>query len=267
MYSIPLMLERSLTSCTATPSMNPADVESKVESVLTKVRAQADAMRRSTSLLAQTEGLSPSEAQRLLGHPLPYWVERMTVNYLENAGGAAEKAKAGWKLRWPDGTTTESAVFTLADAESQPAAAHLTLEEPRIRGIATRVPRFVPGQPIPSIEVTGVPWEIRGYWSLWTVAIRSAEWCKERVLPLFLHDDGRVLAPTARHLWSLLLEQMPSPGRYLDGGESTRIFAEVTTAAERHGHPLYEELLRFHQGRLGGRERISAMHSMPVAAR
>ena len=30
--------------------MNPADVESRVESVLTKVRAQADAMRRSTSL-------------------------------------------------------------------------------------------------------------------------------------------------------------------------------------------------------------------------
>jgi superfamily II DNA or RNA helicase len=246
--------------------MNPADVESKVESVLTKVRAQADAMRRSTSLLAQTEGLSPSEAQRLLGHPLPYWVERMTVNYLENAGGAAEKAKGGWKLRWPDGTTTPSAVFTLADAESQPAAAHLTLEEPRIRGIATRVPRFVPGQPIPSIEVTGIPWEIRGYWSLWTVAIRSAEWCKERVLPLFLHDDGRVLAPTARHLWSLLLEQMPNPGRYLDGDESTRIFAEVTSAAERYGHPLYEELLRSHQGRLG-RERENKRYAFDARRR
>jgi len=77
-------------------------------------------MRRSTSLLAQTAALSPSEAQRLLGHPLPYWVERMTVNYLESTGGKAEKAKAGWKLRWPDGTITPSAVFTLADAQSQP---------------------------------------------------------------------------------------------------------------------------------------------------
>jgi hypothetical protein len=230
--------------------MNPADIQSKVESVLTKVRAQADAMRRSISLLAQTERLSPSEAQRLLGHPLPYWVERMTVNYLENAGGAAEKSKAGWKLRWPDGTTTLSAVFTLADAGSQPAAVHLTLEEPRVRGIATRVPRFFPGQPIPFIEMTGIPREIRGYWSLWTVAIRSAEWCKQRVLPLFLHDDGRVLPPTARHLWSLLLEQVPNSGHYLDGSKSARAFEEVTTAAEHHGHPLYEELLRFHQGRL-----------------
>ena len=97
------------------------------------------------------------------------------------------------------GRLPPSAVLGAAEAESQPAAAHLTLEEPRIRGIATRVPRFVPGQPIPSIEVTGIPWEIRGYWSLWTVAIRSAEWCKERLLALFLHDDGRVLSPSARH--------------------------------------------------------------------
>lgn len=175
-------------------------------------------------------------------------------------------SKAGWKLRWSDGTTTPSAVFTLADAQSQPAAVHLTLEEPRIRGIATRVPRFVPGQPIPSIEVTGVPWEIRGYWSLWTVAIRSEGWAKERVLALFLHDDGRVLPPTARHLWTLLLEQTPGPVRYLDGGESTRVFAEVTTAAERHGHPLYEELLRFHHGRLE-RERKNKRYAFDARRR
>ena len=43
---------------------------------------------------------------------------------------------------------------------------------------------------------------------------------------------------------------MLNPGRYLDGSESARIFEQVTTAAEGHGHPLYEELLRFHQGRL-----------------
>ena len=83
--------------------LDPAAVESKVDSVLTKVRAQADAMRRSTSLLAQTAALSPSEAQRLLGHPLPYWVERMTVNYLESCGwqgregqGRLEAAVARW---------------------------------------------------------------------------------------------------------------------------------------------------------------------------
>jgi hypothetical protein len=223
-------------------------------------------MRRSTSLLAQTEGLSPSEAQRLLGHPLPYWVERMTVNYLESAGGAAEKAKAGWKLRWPDGTVMPFAVFTLADAERYPAATHLTLEEPRVRGIATRAPRFVPGQPIPCVELDGLPWEIRGIWSLWTVAIRSANWDKERVLPLFLQDDGRVLPPTARHIWDALLERCPAAARFLDSDGSARVFAEVTAAAEQQGHALYEELLHFHHGLLK-RERENKRYAFEARRR
>ncbi len=230
--------------------LDPAAVESKVDSLLIKVRAQAEAMRRSTSLLAQTAALSPSEAQRLLGHPLPYWVERMTLNYLESSGGKVEKIDEGWKFQWPDGTKTPSAVFTLADANSHPAAVHLTLEEPLIRGIATRVPRFVPGQPIPCIEVSGVPREIRGYLSLWTVALRCGGWYKERILALFLHDDGRVLSPTARHLWMLLLEHTPHPHRYLKSDESDRVFADLTTTAEDHGRPLYEELLQSNHSRL-----------------
>jgi hypothetical protein len=166
-------------------------------------------MKRSASLLAQTGDLTPSEAQRLLGHPLPYWIERMTVNYLRYSGGSAERARIGWNLHWPDKTTIPSAVFTLADAERNPAATHLTLEEPRVRGIATRGARFVSGQPIPCLEVRGVACEIRGCWSLWAIAIHGAEWNRERVLPLFLHDDGRILTPTARHIWELLLEYTP----------------------------------------------------------
>jgi len=230
--------------------LDPVCVESKVDSLLTKVRTQAEGMHRSTSLFAQTSALSSAEAQRLLGHPLPFWVERMTVNYLEIAGGTAERSSAGWKLCWPDGTVTLSAVFTLAETVRHPAAAHLTLEEPRVRAITTRMPRFVPGQPMPCIQLTGLPGEIRGFWSLWTVGVRSAEGGRERVLSLFVHDDGRVLSPTARHIWTLLLEQTPNPYGYLSGAESASAFAEATAAAERQGHPLYEELLRFHHDRL-----------------
>ena len=246
--------------------LDPAAVESKVASVLTKVRAQAEAMRRSTSLLAQTKELSPAEAQRLLGHPLPYWVERMTVKYLESAGGAAEKFNGTWKLRWPDGTTMPSAVFTLSDADRHPAAIHLTLEEPRVRGIATRLPRCVPGQPIPCIGVKGIPREIRGFWSLWTVALRSSEWSKERVLVQFVHEDGRVLPPTARRIWTLLLEDTPSPSCHLPGSESDRVFTEAVVAAERLGHPLYEELAQFHNGRLE-RERANKRYAFAARRR
>jgi hypothetical protein len=83
---------------------------------------------------------------------------------------------------------------------------------------------------------------------------------------LFQHDDGRVLSPTARHVWNLLLEQMPTHCNYLAGSESARAFAEVTSAAERHGHPLYEELVRFHHDRLD-KEREKNRYAFDVRRR
>jgi superfamily II DNA or RNA helicase len=236
--------------------LDPTAVESKVESLLVKIRTQAEAMQQSTSLLAQTVALSPSEAQRVLGHPLPYWVERMTVNYIRSAGGSAEKGNSGWRLCWPDGTSTPSAVFTLADSEKHPSALLLTLDDSRIRWVAARLPRFLSGQTIPVLGLAGIPKEIHGHWSLWTVAIRGTDWSKERILTLFMHDDGRILTPTARNIWTHLLEQAPSTNHCLSSFESIQVFAKATTAAEHLGHPLYEDLVRLHRSRLlGARER------------
>jgi superfamily II DNA or RNA helicase len=246
--------------------LDPASVTTRVDSVLAKVRAQAEAMRQSTTLLAQTAALSPNEAQRLLGHPLPYWVERMTVNFLCFAGGEAEKGKAGWNLKWPDGYTIPSAVFTISDAERLPAAEHLTLEEPRVRDIAKRIPRFLAQQPIPCLELSGISSEIFGTWSLWTVAIRGARLNRERVLSLFLHDDGRVLQPTARHIWDLLLERCPPPIRFLDSQETGRLYSAVSLAAEQQGRPVYEELIHFH-GRCLRREKDNKQYAFEAKQR
>ena len=227
--------------------LDPTVVENKVNSLLVKIRTQAESMQENTSLLAQTVALSPSEAQRLLGHPLPYWVERMTVNYLRSAGGSAEQGASGWKLSWPDGTSVPSAVFTLVDANKHPSAVHLTLEDSRIRAISARLPRFVPGQTIPLIRLADIPEEISGTWSLWTVAIRDRDWWKERILPLFLHDDGRVLPPTARHIWTLLLDQVTSPSLYLSTLESAQVLTETMNAAEQFGRPLYEDIMQLYR--------------------
>lgn len=229
--------------------LDPAAVEAKVESVLAKVREQAESMRQSSSLLAQSTALSPSEAQRLLGHPLPFWVEQMTVSYLTAYGGDAVRKKSGWRLRWPDGEEMFPVVFTIADANRNAAAKHLTLEDSRVREIVSRVPVFAPGQPVPCLALGGLPREIRGTWSIWTIALRGDTWARERLLPLFVHDDGRVLSPTARSIWARLLETIPESLSHLNGEESLRLFETMRSAAEREGRSIYEELLRIHQNK------------------
>jgi len=230
--------------------LNPEKVEDSVESVVARLQEQAREARTTASVLGATEDLEPGEAQRLLTHPLPHWVERMTVSYLKAHGGQAERKGQSWNLTWPDGETYENVVFTGKEAERLPAARHLTLEEPKVRGLAMRLPRFAPGQPVPIVSIPGLSEEVQGVWSLWRIAIATMEWNRRRIMPLFLADNGMVYMPTARHVWDQLLAASTQVRSILDAAVSQAAFAKLQNAAEEHGKPIYEALVQEHRARI-----------------
>jgi superfamily II DNA or RNA helicase len=234
--------------------LNPEKIEDSVESVIASVQEQAREARTTTSVLGASENLEAGEAQRLLTYPLPYWIERMTVSYLKAHGGQAERRSQGWNLVWPNGERYENVVFTVKEAERFPAARYLTLEEPRVRGLAMGIPRFVPGQPVPMVSIPGISNEIQGIWSLWRIAIATMEWNRRRIMPLFLADNGIVYMPTARHLWDQLLTASTQVRSILDTAFSQAAVAKLQNAAEEYGKPIYEALVQEHQARIA-RER------------
>jgi len=255
--------------------LNPAKVEESVESVVARLQEQAREARTAASVLGATEDLEPGEAQQLLTHPLPHWVERMTVSFLSAHGGQAERRSQGWKLTWPDGEIYENVVFTGKEAERLPAARHLTLEDPKVRGLAMRLPRFAPGQPVPVVSIPGLSEEVQGVWSLWQISVVSQEsriasrWDRSvtldpgpetrrrRIMPLFLADNGMVYMPTARHVWDQLLAASPKVRSRMETPVSQAVFEKLQSAAEEHGKPIYEALLHEHLGRIA-REREKA---------
>ncbi|MCK8604076.1 DEAD/DEAH box helicase [Desulfoferrobacter suflitae] len=237
--------------------LNPEKMEESVDGVIARLQDQVREARTTASVLGATEDLEPGEAQRLLTHPLPHWVERMTVSYLKAHGGQAERKGQTWNITWPDGEIYTNAVFTGKEAERFPTARHLTLEEPKIRGLAMRLPRFAPGQPVPVVSLPGVPKEINGVWSLWRIAITTMEWNRRRIMPLFLADDGRVFMPTARHVWDQLLMASPKVCSILDTQVSQTVHAQMHKAAEEQGKPIYEALVQEHRARIA-REREKA---------
>ena len=258
--------------------LNPEKVEDSVESVVARLQEQAREARTTASVLGATEDLEPGEAQRLLTHPLPHWVERMTVSYLKARGGQAERRSQSWKLTWPDGETYENVVFSGKEAERLPAARHLTLEEPKVRGLAMRLPRFAPGQPVPIVSIPGLSEEVQGVWSLWQISVVSHEsrvasrWDgpvtldpgpetrRRRIMPLFLADNGMVYMPTARHVWDQLLATSTKVRSVLDAEVSQAAFAKLQSAAEEHGKAIYEALVQEHRGRIA-REREKANYA------
>ncbi len=227
--------------------LNPDVLEAKVDEVLKSIQEQARESRQSASVLGSTEDLDPRETQRLLAHPLPHWVERMTVNYLQAHGGKAERKNGAWDLTWPDGERLTNVVFTSKEAEEKPLSCHLTMEDPKVRGLAMRLPPFTPGQPVPVITLPGLAPEIMGFWSLWRISISTADWNRRRIMPLFLADDGRVFAPTARHIWDQLLTAPPTILQHWDIETSHQAFERLREAAEQQGKTIYDELVQAHR--------------------
>ena len=92
--------------------LHPESVESCVDTVVTRIHNQAKESQKSALVLETVEKLEPGEAQRLMAHPLPHWVESMTVSYLQANSGRAEKKRHTWELEWPDGEVFSNIVFT-----------------------------------------------------------------------------------------------------------------------------------------------------------
>ncbi|MBW1792997.1 MAG: DEAD/DEAH box helicase family protein [Deltaproteobacteria bacterium] len=230
--------------------LNPNEIDTSVDKVIARLQEQARDAKASSSVLGATEDLEPSEAQRLMTHPLPHWVERMTVSYLNAHGGKAERKRRTWDLTWPDGETTAKVVFSGKEADQSPTARHLTLEDSRVRGLATRLPRFVPGQPISVVTIPGITDEVTGLWSLWQIGITTMEWNRHRIMPLFIADGGNIFAPAARHLWDKLLGVTPNVRTHLDMDESKEAFDRLAGIAEEQGRTIYDELVQEHRSRL-----------------
>ncbi|HVC35723.1 MAG TPA: helicase-related protein [Chloroflexota bacterium] len=227
--------------------LQPDGLDRAADLVASEVRAQALAAEEASALLRESGDLDPAEARRVLEHPLPRWVERMTVSYLKAHAGKVEHQGDLWHLVWPNGSELRGVAFTARDAEASPGARQLTLDDERVRTLATRLPRAVSGQPIARIILPGLPSAVTGAWSLWRVVLHTPTNDQERIMPLYLHADGRVFAPTAERVWDALLVETPASVGYLTDSEAERVFGLLQAAAEERGRAIYEELLQRHQ--------------------
>ncbi len=227
--------------------INPDRVEEAVDRAVAELQEEVRQARATVSLLGVSEDLGPDEAQGVMAHPLPHWVERMTVSYLRARGGHAEMVGETWRLDWPDGTASPKAVFTSRQAEMVSGARHLTLEDPMVRALATRLPRCVVGQRVPVAAVPGIAAEIQGIWSLWRIAIASPRGDRERTMALFLADGGQVFMPTARRIWDQLLANDVEISNMLSGQDAVSVFERAEAAAQEQGRSVYDELVEEHR--------------------
>jgi hypothetical protein len=242
--------------------LHPENIEVSADTLLAQIRSEAETARKSLLVFGEATELDSRDAKDVLAHPLPFWIEQMTVSYLESHGGRAQRHSDRWTLVWPDGATHE-AVFSSQDAELCPDAKHFTLESPRVREMISRLPQVVPEQPISIVGLPNLQAEVQGTWSLWRIEVHDGDgWNRYRILPLFIHDDGRVLAPTARRIWDELLSGTLTAAGHVDAELGRTAFARATESAEQAGEMAYKELVQMNRNH--AEEQVQA-EMIPIA--
>jgi hypothetical protein len=115
-----------------------------------------------------------------------------------------------------------------------------------------QLPRVVVSEPIPCLRFANLPAEVVGYWSLWRIALDKQSLRDVKIIPLFHHDDGRTLGPTARHIWDALMEDRPEVDQVGTkiGPEVEAVVLRLRAEAERLGEDAFHDLYARHQQRL-----------------
>ena len=222
--------------------LHPDTLEESVAATLNQVREQVRTSWEQTRGLSEQEPLDPATARVVMDHPLPHWIEQMTVAAIRARGGTAVQMGSLWDLTWPDGRRQSRVTFVNQGVEQ--ASQHLTLAEPTVRELATHLPLFVEGQPVPCLAMPGLPTAVQGIWSLWQIGVRSATWQKQRLLPLFQNQEGRVFLPTAQRIWEQLVIA-PEPIRGSVTGEAAvQAVQQAWVAIEQAGRVVYDEMAR-----------------------
>lgn len=236
--------------------VNPGGIEASVDKTVAQIRDEIQHVRESSTIYGISEELDVQAAERLRFHPLPHWVERMTVGYLNSHGGIASRKRSWWDLNWPDGQEHRKVVFNAREADRLADATLLNLENSRVRGLALNLPQIVAGQPLPCVTVSGLPTTISGFWGLFEIRLQAGMHQKTQLLRIpmvrrgyvsvFLSDEDKLFLPTARHIWDALQTAETQVQTNLGQDESVAAHARLQEAAEQAGQGLFDALQQAH---------------------
>jgi hypothetical protein len=240
----------------ASAIINPDGIETSVDHTVARLRDEIQQVREASAIYGISEEPDVQAAERLRSHPLPHWVERMTVGYLNSHGGTASRKRSWWDLNWPDGHEHRKAVFNAREADRLTDATLLNLENSRVRGLALNLPQIAAGQPLPCVSVSGLPASISGLWGLFEIRLQAGMHQNTHLLRIpmvrrgyvsvFVSEEGKLFLPTARHIWDALQTAEAQVQTTLGQDESITAHESLQIAAEQAGQELFDALQQAH---------------------
>ena len=244
--------------------LKSSKIDTEIDHTLTQLREELHEVKESSAIYASLEPPDLLVAERLRSHPLPHWVEKMTLSYLKSAGGEVLKKRSAWDLIWPDGVSFKKCVFIQAEAERLSGTKLLNLENNRIRSLALELPQLSIGQAIPCVFIPDLPASLKGLWGLFEIRLEAGAHkeskllriptLRRRYVTVFVTEEGKVFLPSARHIWEILQTVEVKVLDSLVGAEAQVAFDKMSASAEPAGQEAFDSLQQAHLNALNREE-------------
>lgn len=235
---------------------DPALMDQELAKALDTLRDGAVDKRQQDALFGGGDPLSAEDYRQALNHPLPYWVQSMVSSYLrwqrsmQHTADFTDEIDGSHTLTWPDGATWSGITFIGKIAQQQPSFTHLTLENPKIKGLCSQLPVWSEAQPIPSVAVKSLPAGANGYWALWSIRLVAGHERRCQYMPVYIKPNGQYYATASQRVWDAVcskeFEILPQDLAVYSSLHQS-IYALMHKVAQEEGKAIFESMLTANQ--------------------
>lgn len=235
---------------------DPALMDQELAKALNTLRDGAVDKRQQDALFGGGDPLSAEDYRQTLNHPLPYWVQSMVASYfrwqgsMQHTADFTDEIDGSHTLTWPDGETWSGITFIGKIAQQQPSFTHLTLENPKIKGLCSQLPVRSEAQPIPRVAVKSLPAGANGYWALWSIRLVAGHERRGQYMPVYIKPNGQYYATASQRVWdavcSIEFEVLPQD-LVVESSLHQSIYALMHKVAQEEGKAIFESMLTANQ--------------------
>ena len=228
---------------------NPEEMDQELAKALQTIQNAGKDKKSQDNLFSDGEQLLAETYQKTANHPLPHWVSSMVEQYLLWQNQQGIKAKfdksltGGLDIIWPDGALWNDITFVGKDAQQDLRLKHITLENPKVRGLCTHLPIWSDVQSIPVVKVPTLPTGASGYWSLWSVRFAGSDERQVKYLPIYVKPDGSFFAPASNRIWDALCSDTVEVITGPSSVKSSDVYQMLRAVAEEQGKLVFEDML------------------------
>lgn len=225
-----------------TSLLDPARFSGESSAWLSDIKDKLRSFKSTESALPTMDSgaITTSKSDTVRYSPLPDWLETMSTAWLASKNIPFQNIPLGIQTAFP-GRTEQLYTFDTKTGLENPVPETLTVQSELVQNLFADAVPYSSGNPVPIFipEDTAVP---KGCFMLWTLEAKNAFDKKQRVIPVFISDEGDLFTAYAQDFWkNLSMGNMKGTVEH-DTSDPVAFFGNIEKKAEEYLSRYYSEM-------------------------